>query len=200
MTLAGPRVHVLVFDGLADWEAGYALAEVRRSGGLEVVSVGFTAEPVTTMGGLRILPDLALTAVMPQDVRLLVLPGGELWEGEYPRAALEPVLHELAAAGTPLAAICGATLALALAGLLDERRHTSNMLDYLVQHAPKYRGQRHYVTDLAVRDRGVITASGLGSVEFAREIFAELGVFSDADRSLWFDAFKFGTLPPMSGD
>ena len=72
----GPRVHVLVFDGLADWEAAHALAELRRSGGLEVVAVGFTMDAVTTMGGLRVLPDLALAAVVPSDVRLLLLPGG----------------------------------------------------------------------------------------------------------------------------
>lgn len=28
-----PVVHVLVFDGFADWEAAFAMAELRRSGG-----------------------------------------------------------------------------------------------------------------------------------------------------------------------
>ena len=36
------KVHVLVFDGFADWEPAHALAELRRSGGLEVVAVGVT--------------------------------------------------------------------------------------------------------------------------------------------------------------
>jgi hypothetical protein len=48
---------------------------------------------------------------------------------------------------------------------------------------------------LAVRDRGIITASGLGAVDFAREIFAELELFSAADAALWFDMFKHGKLP-----
>jgi putative intracellular protease/amidase len=191
-----PAVHVLVFDGLADWEPGHALAELRRSGGLPVRAVGFTADAVTTMGGLRILPELPLEAVRPDEVRLLLLPGGDLWEGDYPRSALEALLGTLAGAGIPIAAICGATLALARAGLLDDRRHTSNDPEYLAQHAPGYRGRRLYVPELAARDRGVITASGLGNVEFAREIFEELGVLSPADRLLWFEMFKHGTLPP----
>ena len=57
--------HLLVFDGFADWEPAFALAELRRSGGLEVVTVGFTAAPVRSMGGIRVLPDLALAAVDP---------------------------------------------------------------------------------------------------------------------------------------
>jgi putative intracellular protease/amidase len=191
-----PGVHVLVFDGLADWEAGHALAEVRRSGSLAVVAVGFAADPVTTMGGLRILPDLALSAVVPSDVRLLLLPGGEMWEGEYPRAGLDPLLRTLTEKGIPVAAICGATLALARGGLLDDRRHTSNAPEYLVQHAANYKGSSFYRPELAVRDRGVITASGLGCVEFAREIFEELGVFGPDDRSLWFEMFKHGKFPP----
>ena len=44
----------------------------------------------------------------------------------------------------------------------------------------------------AVRDRGLITASGLGAVEFAREIFAELGVFPEGELELWYRLFKYG--------
>jgi putative intracellular protease/amidase len=194
----GPRVHVLVFDGLADWEAAYALAELRRSGGLEVVAVGFTTDAVTTMGGLRILPDLALSAVGPGDVRLFLLPGGDLWEGEYPRAGLDALLRTLIEKGIPVGAICGATLAFARAGLLDNRHHTSNSPEYLTQHAANYKGSGFYLPELATRDRGVITASGLGSVEFAREIFEELGVFGPADRSLWFEMFKHGKVTPAA--
>lgn len=193
-----PAVHLFVFDGFADWEPAYALAEVRRSGGLEVVTVGFTAAPVRSMGGLRVTPDLELTGLDPAQVRLLLLPGGDLWEGEYPRDALEALLHRLERAGTPIAAICGATLAVARAGLLEGRAHTSNELGYL-QRVPSYGGAERYQDALAVRDRAVITASGLGPTEFAREIFEELGVFSPEDRRLWYHVFKHGRFPEPSG-
>jgi putative intracellular protease/amidase len=194
-----PAVHLLVFEGFADWEPAYALAEVRRSGGLEVVTMGFTPVPVRSMGGIRVVPDQVLAAVESARVRLLLLPGGDLWEGEdYPREPLETLLHRLERDEVPIAAICGATLATARAGLLEDRAHTSNDLAYL-QRIPSYGGSSRYVDALAVRDRGLITASGLGPTEFAREIFEELGVFSPEDRRLWYHVFKYGRLPEPSG-
>jgi putative intracellular protease/amidase len=189
-------VHVLVFEGFADWEPAHALAELRRSGNRIVRTVGFTREPVTSMGGLRVIPDLDLKEVHVAEVELLILPGGDLWESEdYPRQLLEPLLAELVAAETPVAAICGGTLALGRAGVLDDRRHTSNMRSYLPDNVPTYAGADRYVDEGAVRDRHVITASGLAAVDFAREIFAELAVFDAADRAMWFDIFKHGKLP-----
>ena len=195
------RVHVIVFDGLADWEPSYALAELRRSGQYEIVSVGFTGDEVTSMGGLRVRPDVALADLDADEVRLLIIPGGDLWEREdgYPRAEVEALVANVLAGGRTVAAICGGTVAMARAGVLDDRRHTSNMQSYLRQHVPTYRGVEYYDTSLAVRDRGLITASGLGAVDFAREIFAELGVFSDSDETLWYDMFKHGKMPVAAG-
>ena len=76
-----PAVHVLVFDGFADWEPAFALAELRRSGGLGVVTLAFGEAPVRSMGGLRVLPDRPLKWLDPATVRLLILPGGDMWEG-----------------------------------------------------------------------------------------------------------------------
>ena len=189
-------VHALVFDGFADWEPAFALAELRRSGGLEVVTVGFDRTPIRSMGGLQVVPDRTLAEIDPAAVRLILLPGGDLWEGQYPRAELETLLHDLQRTRVPIAAICGATLALARAGLLDDRRHTSNELAYLERMVPEYAGASRYVDALAVRDDGLITASGVGATEFAREIFEELEVFSAADRPIWYHLFKYGALPP----
>lgn len=188
-------IYVMVFDGFADWEPAYALAELRRSGKREVVTVGFSGKPVVSMGGLRVLPDQSLADVRTDHIGLFLLPGGDLWEaGEYPEPVLSPVLQRLNAAGVPIAAICGATLALARAGLLNDRRHTSTVPGDL-NAAEGYSGAAHYVRTPAVTDRGVITASGLASIDFAREVFALVGVFSSADQALWFDMYKSGQLP-----
>jgi putative intracellular protease/amidase len=188
-------VHVLVFEGFADWEPAHALAELRRSGNRAVVTVGFTLDPVTSMGGLRVIPDRALDAIRPSEIEILILPGGDFWEGPYPQADLNRVLKDLIATEVPVAAICAGTLAVAHAGLLNDRRHTSNMPGYIAEHAPDYSGEPLYEAVPAVADRGVITASGLSPVEFAREIFRQLGVFSAADEELWFDMFRHGRLP-----
>ena len=193
--MTSKSVHILVFDGYADWEPGYALAELRRSGNRSVVVVGFDGEPVTSMGGLRVVPETALDKVRLNEVEILILPGGDFWEGNYPEEALNRVLVEALATGVPVAAICGGTIALARAGILNARRHTSNMPGYLAEHAPAYSGAALYQLEPAVSDGGVITASGLAPVEFAREIFRQLKVFSAADEDIWFDMFKHGRLP-----
>jgi putative intracellular protease/amidase len=190
------RVFVLVFDGFADWEPAHALAELRRRGHRQVTSVGFSAGSVVSMGGLRVVPDGTLSDVKPAKTALFLMPGGEMWErGEYPADELEPILRSLEGVGVPIAAICAATVALARAGLLRARRHTSNGRDYLARLAPGYDNQAGYVEEPAVRDRRVITAGGLHAVEFAREIFIELGVFNAGDLKTWFDLFKHGRAP-----
>ena len=195
--MTDPRAtYVVIFDGFADWEPAHALAELRRWGKRTIRTVGFAGTPVVSMGGLRVLPDLELASVRPEEVELLVLPGGDLWQkGDYPRAALQSLIAALLAAETPIGAICAGTLALARAHALDDRQHTSNMRSYLSAYAPEYSGGAHYLESPAVKDRHVITASGLAAVDFARAIFAELGIFSDKDEALWFDMFKHGRLP-----
>jgi hypothetical protein len=61
--------------------------------------------------------------------------------------------------------------------------------------APEYTGAAQYVDELSVRDRRVITASGLGPTEFAREIFEELEVFTAEERPVWYHLFKHGRFP-----
>jgi len=192
-------IHVVVFDGFADWEPAHALAELRRSGKRSVRSVGFTAAPVVSMGGLRVHPDVTLEAVSVDGVELLLLPGGDLWEHEsYPRATLETLLARLIEVERPVAAICAGTLALGRAGVLNDRQHTSNMRDYLPTHVPEYAGAARYVEAAAVRDKHVITATGLAPVDFAREIFAELQIFNATDEALWYTMFREGRLPALS--
>jgi hypothetical protein len=69
------------------------------------------------------------------------------------------------------------------------------MPGYIAEHVPRYSGTGLYEAVPAMTDQGVITASGLASIEFAREIFKQLRVFSPADDDLWFDMFKHGRLP-----
>ncbi len=59
-------VHVFVFDTLSDWEPGYAVAGINnpmfqlQPGRYVVKTVGANMQPVETMGGITVLPDMEL--------------------------------------------------------------------------------------------------------------------------------------------
>ena len=170
------------------------MCEINKSDKFDVVTVGFSDESVTTMGGLRVLPDATLNTVNADEAAIFILPGGDMWE-EKSSEKLIALLHKLKAASVPIAAICGATLEIARAKLTERLRHTSNSPDYLKTMVADYKDKDFYVDELAVTDNNVITASGLGSVEFAREVIKRLEIYDEADTKAWFEMFKQGIIP-----
>lgn len=191
-------VYLLVVEGFADWEPAHAIAELRRHGQYRVETVGLSSAVVHSMGGITVLPSKIVSEVDPSDVAVFILPGGERWEHAPVEPELEQLLNQLDAGKIPIAAICGATIAISRMGLLRGRRHTSNGLEYLRSHVPGYSDEDKYVDAPAVRDGKLITASGLGDVEFARELFDELEVLSADQRTLWAQIFRTATLPKRS--
>jgi putative intracellular protease/amidase len=189
-----PKALVFIFDGLADWEPALALCEIRKSGKYDVLSVGRTRQTVTTMAGLRVTPDLTTDEIEPDDAAIFILPGGNSWE-DGPDQRLEELLKRLHAGKILIGAVCGATLEIARAGLTTGTRHTSNAKNYLKKMVPEYNDQSFYVEELAVTDHQIITASGLGSVEFAREVIHELNLYNESDSLIWFEMFKHGVIP-----
>ncbi|MFJ7775398.1 DJ-1/PfpI family protein [Streptomyces yangpuensis] len=181
-------VHLAVYDTYADWETGHTTAHLTQRGHA-VRTVGFAAEaPVTTMGGVRIQPDLALTDLRPEDSSLLILTGAALWDAGDELAPFAAKAREFLAAGVPVAAICGATAGLAREGLLDDRTHTSAMSLYLSEQ-PGYEGAEHYVEADAVTDGNLITAGPTEPVAFAREVFARLDVYKPDVLDAWYGLF-----------
>ncbi|MFG1946022.1 type 1 glutamine amidotransferase family protein [Nonomuraea sp. NPDC048826] len=188
-------IHVAAYDTMADWEVGHATAHLRtgrlhRDGeGCEIAMVGLTREPVTSMGGLRITPDLALDDLSPERSALLILPGAELWDVADDLVPFARTARAFLDAGVPVAAICGATAGLAREGLLDERAHTSAAVQYL-QAQEGYSGAARYVEADAVTDGDLITAGPTEPVAFAREIFRRLDVHRPEIIDAWYRLFS----------
>lgn len=188
--------HLYVLDTMADWEPGHLIAELntgrffaKPDTRLPVRTVGATRDPVRTMGGVPITPDLTVDDLDPASSAVLILPGGDNWLDPAQRPVLDRA-HEFLAAGTPVAAICGATLGLAAIGALDDRPHTSNDLTALQHLVPSYRGESHYRPDPVVTDGPLITASGVAPLDFAQAVLAHLDVFSPESLSAWYDLYR----------
>lgn len=191
-------VYVYVLDTLADWELGYATAELHsgrffRKGAPEVSvkTVGVSKEPVKTMGGLTIIPDGVIDDIAVNEGSVLLLPGANTWDNPEHGAIIEKA-GELLSAGATVCAICGATAALANAGLLDQRLHTSNGAGYLEMVSPSYKGQGFYVDEPSVAEHNLITAGSTGALLWAKQIIERLNVFQPDTLDAWYAYFSTG--------
>jgi len=188
-------VHLFVFDTLADWEPGLAIAGLNnpayqaQPGRYRVATVGVSRAPVVTVGGVTILPDLALDELTPEHSAMLILPGGGGWDQGRNTEVID-LTKRFLTANLPVAAICGATSGLARAGILDDVQHTSNAREYLA--ATGYQGAALYQDQPAVTDGNVITARSTAPIEFAYQIFKKLDVYSAEALEIWFGLFKTG--------
>lgn len=184
--------YLYVLQTLSDWEIGYITAEMHSRRYFDtskepvpLVVVGSAKEAVRTMGGITINPEKCIDAVDFREGDMLILPGADTWMERANRKVMD-IVPGILAGGVTVAAICGATMALANASVLDTRRHTSNDGDYLKAVCPAYSGSGFYVQEHAVTDGNVITATGLAPLEFSYEVFKKLAVMRTATLEAWY--------------
>lgn len=160
-------VVVLLQPGAADWEMGPVLPVLKEYFGAAIRTASPDGKTITTMGGVMIDVDTGYDTADLQEADLVMIIGSDAWM-RFDDAALASRLRARVEAGRPTAAICAGTLALARAGALDERPHTSNSGLFLAENAAAYRGQDHY-RDVAhaVSDGVVATAPGSAPASFA---------------------------------
>ncbi len=189
-------VYLYVFDTMADWEIGYLTAELNSGryykkglASSKIVTVGTKKTPVTTMGGLKILPDIDLDECTMEHADALILPGGDTWTEQIHDPILS-MAEQFLKEGIIVAAICGATIGLARKGLLDRNLHTSNDLGYLKMICPGYGGEQYYKQEPAVTDGNLITASGITPLEFSFHVLKALEVFSAKTLDAWYNLYR----------
>lgn len=188
------NIYIYLFDGYSDWEISYIMPEIRKNKHYNIVTVTDQGKEVTSSGGLRILPDIATKTLDLSNAALIILPGGSMWEELAPRAVgINDIIDKALLQGTMVAGICGATIYLGKKGVLDNCFHTSNDVSYMKALVPNYAGEKLYLANLAVSDDLIITASGIGAVEFTREIMLQL-LFEKQYIEQWFELFKNGNL------
>ena len=153
-----------------------------------MITAGLALAPVTTIGGIRIQPDVMLEDLSPFKSGMLILPGGENWEYGANSAAIA-MARRFIAHCVPVAAICEATWALARAGLLDNRYHTSNAPDIWPQAATE-------AGDSIATSRRSRIRESLRHREqrrwILREIFEALNLYRADMLDAWYGLFRHG--------
>jgi putative intracellular protease/amidase len=190
--------HVLVYlhEGYADWEIGFILPELVKAG-YGVKSASTDGLVVKSMGGLTVQPDQRLSSVDPIELfDLVILPGGDSWNDPKNHQEILALIPTWYKSGRVIAGICGAVIGLARIGLLNSVKHTSNYLPITQQFAPNYTGCKFHSQRLAETDQNLITASGVGAIEFSCEILKVLKIFDEAQAEEWLNFYKHA-IPPQ---
>lgn len=176
------KVALILTPGFADWEYAFIAGVGGPFYGLDVAF--FAPQPGTlcSQGGLTAVVEKGVDEVADWHPSAIVVVGGTVWETAH-APDISVLLKEQLERGVTVAGICGGTLALARAGLLNDRAHTSNDADFLTRNAANYAGQSHFVASAsAVVDSHVITAPGTAPVSFSARVFGALGVDEDTVR------------------
>ncbi len=181
-------------ETMADWEYAHlttqiARAEATRPGRFALALVGDGLAEVSSLGGMPVRPtiDLAELAGDPS-LAALVIPGGDHYDSGHDR--LLELIPQLLERSVPVAAICGATFLLARAGLLDQRRHTSNDPAYLQMSG--YQGAHLYAPEPVVTDGGITTGSGVHPVAFTAEVMRLTQLYPDDITTAWERLYSTG--------
>ncbi len=165
------RVLVPLANGCEELEA-VTVVDLLRRAGIEVVTAGLQAGPVTASRGVVLVPDRSLDQVMDEDFDMIVLPGG-LPGADHLDAdpRIHALLHRMADQERYTAAICAAPKVLLSAGLLEGRSATAypGVIDALMTEKSRL------LADAVVTDGKVVTSRGPGTaMDFALTLIERL--------------------------
>jgi putative intracellular protease/amidase len=112
-------IVTILTEGYADWETALLNAAARSYFNIDTRFATPGGRPVTSSGGLKVMPDLAVEDIDVEAIDALVVNGGAIWS-QADAPDIGKVLVAARDAGKTVAGICDGTLALAKAGLLDD--------------------------------------------------------------------------------
>lgn len=176
------KVALVLTPGFADWEYAFIAGVGGPFYGLDVAFFAPEAGTLRSQGGLTVEVERSMAELADWAPAAIVVVGGTVWESEQ-APDIGALLKEQLQHGVTVAGICGGTLALARAGLLNDRAHTSNDADFLTRNAESYTGQSHFIASAsAVTDTRVITAPGTAPVSFTAGVFRAVGIDEETVR------------------
>lgn len=165
-------VYVLLADGFEEVEAIEPI-DILTRGGVEVTTVGVTGKVVTGAHGIPVTADIEINEVTPDDMELLMLPGGAGHELLDASNEVHGLINYAVSNGLYISAICAAPSILGKKQLLDGKKATC------FPGYEKYLYGADVTAEKAVVDGKIITGKGAGAAaEFG---FTMLKILKDAE-------------------
>lgn len=173
------RISLILTPSFADWEYAFIAGTASPFYGIDVRFFAPTTGQINSQGGLAVTIDSGLQQCLDWKPDVVAVIGGMVWES-VDAPDIRDFLLASRSNGATIAGICGGTLALARAGLLDNIPHTSNSADFLQENAASYEGHARYQNSrvAVVADR-IITAPGPAPVSFTCAVFEGAGLSSE---------------------
>ena len=169
--------YVFLAEGFEEVEA-LTPVDILRRGGLTVKTVGIGGKTITGAHGIPVGCDIAEEDVIPDEIDMMVLPGGmpgTIHLGES--LTIQEGLAYAAQEDLWVAAICAAPSVLAQLGLLEGRKATAH-----AGFQDQLAGAEVLDAEVVV-DGNITTSYGLGgAIPFALELVRQLAGQAEADR------------------
>lgn len=167
-------VYVLLVDGFEEIEALTPI-DILRRGGIEVRMAGVSGMQITGAHGIKVEADMLLEEVLPEQMEMLILPGGPGHFRIFESAEAVQLIHAAAQKDCYLAAICASPSILGRLGLLKGKKATC---------FPGFEKDligAEYSPEKVVIDGKTITGKGAGAAaEFG---FSLLSLLTDPSRA-----------------
>jgi protease I len=171
MRLTGKKIAILLAEGVEDLEFYVPMMRLQEEGA-EVLAAGLDMNAVRGKNGLEIKPTTTITALNPDELYALILPGG--WAPDKLRRY--PVVIELVqkihAAGKVIGIICHGGLVPISAGILQGKKATGSLgiKDDLINAGALW------VDEPAFREENLVWGRVVADIpDFCRELVAALG-------------------------
>jgi len=171
------KTYVFLYDKFVDFEIAPLLLFLREK--TEVITFSFEKGVQKSVEQLKVVVDQSISEVKPDDVDLLIIPGGEP-EQYRERTDFHDLLKKVHERGKIIAAICGGPGFLAHAGLLKGLRIAHG---YTPEDAIRvFEGSTITDEDVIV-EGNIITARGQAFAEFAVEVYRSFGFFANEEEA-----------------
>ena len=160
-------IGFVFIPGVADWEYGLLSASAVEWFGAKAVVITPDGKPVKSASGFGLAGDRSADPAENGDLDALAVIGSDGWAVEG-APDVSGLLKAVDGRRGVIGGICGATLALARAGLFEKSAHTSNGREWILRHLPDYAGRENY-SDVphAVADGRIVSAPGSAPGTFA---------------------------------
>ncbi len=119
-----PKVAILLAPGYEELEA-VTVIDVLRRAGVEVLIAGLQKEPVPSAREVKIVPDVTIDELNPEELDMVILPGGLPGVANLKKdPRVKELISKMQEKDKMCAAICAAPGALAAFGVLKGKRAT----------------------------------------------------------------------------